>query len=424
MLVSVLSKHYMGGRVGQTDSSLKILHILDHSIPLHSGYTFRTKNIFHAQQKLGWSPIGLTTIKHEQACSGQWAEKETVDGLCFYRSPLLDVSESWFGIQFQLIKTLAQRLEEVIELEKPDLLHAHSPVLNVLPALWVARKHKLPVIYEIRAFWEDAAVDHGTYTEGSWKYHMVRSLETFACKRANHISVLCEGIKNDLIDRGVPASKLTIIPNGINLEDFQDCQPDEGLRKTWNLSGKQVIGFIGSFYRYEGLDLLVSAFAKLVNLQDNLVLLLVGGGEVKQELEAQIQSLGIGEKVIMPGRIPHDQIPGVYGLVDLFVYPRVAIRLTELVTPLKPLEAMIVSKPLVASNIGGHRELIHDGETGVLFPPGDIDALSAALHELLNDQVRMMKLATQGYSWAKEKRSWEHTTSSYKEIYEEAMARV
>ncbi len=409
--------------MSRSDSSLKILHILDHSIPLHSGYTFRTKNIFLAQQKRGWFPIGLTTVKHEQAWSGQWVEQETIDGLRFYRSPLLQSSHSWLGTQSQLMKTLSQRLEEIIHIEKPDLLHAHSPVLNVLPTLWVAKKLKIPVIYEIRAFWEDAAVDHGTYAEGSWKYRMVRFLETFACHRATHIAVLCEGIRNDLIERGISSNKLTIIPNGINLEDFHDCQPDERLRETWNISGKRVIGFIGSFYRYEGLSLLVDAFANLVKQNDDLVLLLVGGGEVKPELESQVESLGIQSHVHMPGRVPHDQIPGVYGLVDLFVYPRIAMRLTELVTPLKPLEAMVVGKPLVASNIGGHRELIRDGETGVLFPPGDVDSLSNALHQLLNDKARMRTLANQGHQWAKRERSWEQTTSSYMDIYKEALKR-
>ena len=422
MLESVLCERSMNGRVRAFDLSLKILHILDHSIPLHSGYTFRTQNIFRAQLKKGWNPVGLTTMKHGLAWDGPWAEKESIDGLCFYRSPLLDGSPGWLGTQYHLMKVLAQRLEEVIEEEKPDLLHAHSPVLNVMPTLWVARKYKLPVIYEIRAFWEDAAVDHGTYKEGSWKYYAVRTLETLACQRADHLAVLCEGIKNDLIGRGISANKLTVIPNGINLEDFKDCRPDEELRKNWNLTGKQVIGFIGSFYRYEGLDLLVSAFANLVKNRDDLVLLLVGGGEVKEELETQIQSLGIQSHVVLPGRVPHARIPAVYGLIDLFVYPRASIRLTELVTPLKPLEAMIVGKPLVGSNIGGHRELIQDGKTGLLFTAGDVNALRAALTQLLIDPDKRLKLAAQGQAWAKDERSWDKTTFPYEQIYERALS--
>jgi len=396
---------------------LKILHILDHSLPLHSGYTFRTKNIFRAQEKRGWLPIGLTSLKQEQTWSGPWVEKDDVDGLCFYRSPLLSAPQGWLGTQYQLIKTLARRLEDVIELEKPDILHAHSPVLNVIPTLWVARKHNLPVIYEVRAYWEDAAVDHGTYQEGSWQYRTVRTLETLACHKATHLAVLCDGIKHDLMSRGISSNKLTVIPNGINLEDFTDRRPDEENRKNWNLAGKRVIGFIGSFYRYEGLDLLVRAFADLVKDHDDLVLLLVGGGEVKHELEEQIQTLGIQSHVVMPGRVSHDVIPGIYGLVDIFVYPRRSIRLTELVTPLKPLEAMIVGKPLVASNIGGHRELIQDDVTGLLFTPDDANALSATIGRLLSDEPYLKTLGQQAQTWAKKCRSWDETTSAYGQIY-------
>ncbi len=403
--------------VANAEMPLKILHILDHSLPLHSGYTFRTKNIFLAQEKRGWTPIGLTSLKQEQTWTGPWVEKDMVDGLCFYRSPKLDAEHGWLGTQSQLIKTLARRLDEVIELEKPDVLHAHSPVLNVIPTLWVARKYNLPVIYEVRAYWEDAAVDHGTYQEGSWKYRVVRTLETFACQRATHVTVLCDGIKHDLMSRGISEKKLTIIPNGINLDDFQDCRPHEAYRKNWNLSGKRIIGFIGSFYRYEGLDLLVSAFAELVNTHDDLALLLVGGGEVKHELEEQIHALGIQSQVVMPGRIPHEDIPGVYGLVDIFVYPRKSIRLTELVTPLKPLEAMIVGKPLVASNIGGHRELIQDGVTGLLFTPDDTSSLNSTLSRLLSDEAYLNTLGQQAHAWAKECRSWDNTTSAYGQIY-------
>ncbi len=420
MPVSESLKFLIGVCVAQADMSLKILHVLDHSLPLHSGYTFRTKNIFRAQEKRGWTPIGLTSLKQEQTWSGPWVEKETIDGLCFYRSPLLASPQGWLGTQYQLIKTLARRLEDVIERENPDILHAHSPVLNAIPTLWVARKYKLPVIYEVRAYWEDAAVDHGTYEEGSWKYRTVRTLETLACQRATHLAVLCNGIKHDLMSRGISSSKLTVIPNGINLEDFTDCRPDEENKKSWNLAGKRVIGFIGSFYRYEGLDLLVNAFADLAKDHEDLVLLLVGGGEVKHELEEQIQSLGIQSKVVMPGRVSHDVIPGIYGLVDIFVYPRRSIRLTELVTPLKPLEAMIVGKPLVASNIGGHRELIQDDVTGLLFAPGDANALSATLERLLSDEPYLKTLGQQAQAWAKKYRSWDKTTSPYGQMYASA----
>jgi len=163
------------------------------------------------------------------------------------------------------MRALGRRIQEVAHLEKPDIIHAHSPVLNAIPALWAGRKLGIPVVYEIRAFWEDAAVDHGTYAEGSWKYNLTKSIETWVCKRADQVAVLCNGLKNDLAKRGISSQKITPVFNGINPDDFKPCPPDEGLKKEWNLSGKKVIGFIGFFYRYEGLDLLVNAFSRMAS---------------------------------------------------------------------------------------------------------------------------------------------------------------
>src|SRR5208283_1093791 len=318
-----------------------------------------------------------------------------------------------FGTELNIMKFLARRIEEVARIEKPDVLHAHSPVLNALPALWVGRKLGIPVVYEIRAFWEDAAVDHRTYSQDSWKYKMVRALETWACRQATQVAVLCNGLKKDLVGRGIPEEKLTVVSNGINPEDFRPHDPDAELARSLGISGKKVLGFIGSFYRYEGLDLLIEAVAKLSATRDDLVLLLVGGGEMEAELRDQIEKMKLQGRVVLPGRIPHEKIPSIYSLIDILVYPRYSMRLTELVTPLKPLEAMAMAKPLVASDIGGHRELIIEGSTGLLFKPGDVSSLVKVLERLLDDAGLRNKLALQASHWVCENQTWAKTSSVY-----------
>ena len=402
---------------------LKILHILDHSLPLHSGYTFRTQNILEAQKKRNWVPIGLTSPKHELSWKGTSAQTEEINGFRFYRTGRLNPGPASIAAEFRLVGQLARRIEEVAKIEKPALLHAHSPVLNVLASLWVGRKLGIPVVYEIRAFWEDAAVDHGTYSPNSWKYKVVRSMETWACRKASQVAVLCNGIRNDLVLRGIPEEKLIVVFNGINPEDLHTLDFDENLAKGLGTSGKMVLGFVGSFYRYEGLDLLVKAFAKLCETRDNLVLLLVGGGEMEKELRNQADKASLHGKVIIPGRFPHADIPRIYSLMDILVYPRYSMRLTELVTPLKPLEAMAMGKPLVASDIGGHRELIRNESTGVLFSPGDVSALTAALLRLLDDAGLREKLAVQGSNWVRQHHTWSITTAIYSTIYARALAK-
>jgi PEP-CTERM/exosortase A-associated glycosyltransferase len=404
-------------------AQLKILHILDHSLPLHSGYTFRTQNILEEQRKREWSPVALTSSKHEASWDGPSQRMEEIGGFRFYRTGCLGRGLAPLAAELQLMRLLAKRIEEVAKIEKPALLHAHSPVLNVLASLWAGRKLGIPVVYEIRAFWEDAAVDHGTYSPNSWKYRMMRSMETWACRKAAQVAVLCNGIKNDLIQRGIPEAKLTVVFNGINPQDFRVLDPEEELAKSLGIGGKRVLGFVGSFYRYEGLDLLVKAFAKLCETRDDLVLLLVGGGEMEGELRDQVEKSSLQDKVIIPGRFPHEKIPGIYSLIDILVYPRYSMRLTELVTPLKPLEAMAMGKPLVASDIGGHRELIRNESTGLLFKPGDVSALAEALLRLLDDAALGARLAMQGDQWVRENHTWSKTTAIYSSIYARALAR-
>ena len=326
-------------------------------------------------------------------------------------------------MEVRMMAAVRTRLLELCAKERPDVLHAHSPVLNGLPALWVSRKLAIPLVYEVRAFWEDAAVDHGSYSEGSPKYKLVKALETFVCRQVSHVAVLCQGVKTDLIQRGIDPGKMTTVFNGVNVEDFQPCAPDEEFKRAWGCQDRLVVGFIGSFYRYEGLDLLVQAMADVIKVVPNAMLLLVGGGEVEGELRRHVSALGIERAVVIPGRIPHERIPGVYALVDVLAYPRRPMRLTELVTPLKPLEAMAMGKALVASGVGGHRELIQDGVTGLLFEPGNVNALAKSLAMLLTNHAFRKQLEAQGIKWVRRERSWDATTASHISIYSAALGR-
>ena len=401
---------------------MKILHILDHSLPLHSGYTFRSQNIFRTQLKRGWQPVVITSPKHEENFKGTWEKQEKIGGISYYRTGAISRHRFPLEYELRLMAALGRRIQEVAEMEKPDLVHAHSPVLNAIPALRIGHKLGIPVVYEIRAFWEDAAVDHGTYGEHSWKYKLVKKIETMACKKADQVAILCNGLKNDLVQRGISPDKVTPVFNGVNPDDFKPCGPDKEYMSNWNIAGRKVIGFIGSFYRYEGLDLMVEAFAQVAD-KHNAVLLLVGGGEMEPELKAQIKRLNIEKKIVMPGRIPHERIPGVYAMADILVYPRYSMRLTELVTPLKPLEAMAMNKALIASDVGGHRELIRHGKTGLLFPAGNTSELVKSLERLLDDCALCQSLGKQGGTWVKKEHTWDKTTAVYSEIYDRALGK-
>lgn len=396
---------------------MKILHLFDHSIPLHSGYTFRSRAILRQQQAAGYQTCHLTSPKQGHCDT----EIETIDGLQFYRTqpPQGMLSKLPIIDQLALIPAMKKRLLEVIAIEKPDVLHAHSPALNGMAALLAGREAGLPVVYEVRAFWEDAAVDHGTCQEGDLRYRATKSLETYVLKHADAVTTICEGLRLDMISRGIASEKITVIPNAVNVEQFQMLTTkDPILEQQLGLTGKKVLGFLGSFYAYEGLDLLVAAMPAILKQEPNTVLLLVGGGPQQQALTQQIQELGLEQHVIMPGRVPHAVVNSYYSLVDLLVYPRKSMRLTELVTPLKPLEAMAQGKILLASDVGGHHELIEHGKTGWLFKSDNVNALSQAAVELLNACERWPELQKNGRYFVENVRNWQQSCSYYRDIYQ------
>ena len=180
---------------------MRVLHVLDHSIPLHSGYTFRTRSILREQRALGWETFHVTGAKQN---SGDMLE-ETVDGLHFYRTPESKGALAKMPVlnQVNVIDGLAKRLAEIIPQIQPDVLHAHSPSLNAIAALRAGKRFGIPVVYEVRAFWEDAAVDHGTSTENGLRYRLTRALETYALKQADAVTTICEGLRKDIVARGV-----------------------------------------------------------------------------------------------------------------------------------------------------------------------------------------------------------------------------
>jgi glycogen(starch) synthase len=399
---------------------MRILHILDHSLPLHSGYTFRTLAILSQQRKLGWDTIHLTSAKQ-----GARAEEQEIDGWHFFRTQPLN--RCWEKLpvlrQVAVIAGLARRLRQIAQASRPHILHAHSPSLNAIAALRVGHALGIPVVYEIRAFWEDAAADHGTSRPGGLRYRLTRAIESHVLRRADAITTICEGLRADILARGIPGRKVTVIPNAVDSSQFSAAaRPDGVLAHSLGLSGALVLGFIGSFYAYEGLALLMRALPRMLAAVPSLQLLLVGGGQQEPQLRALVAELGLERKVKFAGRVPHQRIASYYGLIDILVYPRLPMRLTELVTPLKPLEGMAHGSLIVASDVGGHREMIEHGKTGMLFEAGNAAALADQVIELIRQVERWPQLRLQATAYVTLERNWGASVARYRDIYQRLLA--
>lgn len=401
---------------------MRILHIFDHSIPHYSGYSFRSLAILKEQKKLGWETFHITSTKQGPSD----VQVEEIDNVCFYRTPS---KNSIFSAippfsYWHVITQLKNRLSEVVKDVKPDLLHAHSPSLNGVAAYQVSKKFNIPLNYEIRAFWEDAAVDNKAYRNNNLRYRLSQKLENYVLRNATHITTICNGLKEDIIQRGISSERITVIPNAVDIEKFKlQCHKSNHLQQSLSIPNNAfVLGFIGSFYPYEGLDFLLNAFEKLSAKYSNLYLLLVGAGPELHTLRSKARKLASSEKILMPGKVPYHEVSDYYSLCDLMLYPRHKTRLTELVTPLKPLEAMAQGKCVVASDVGGHCELITDKKTGFLFKSDDSESIVECISELINKNPEYtQKIANQGYEFVHNQRTWECSVNGYQSAYAKAI---
>ena len=396
---------------------MKILHVLEYSRPNISGYSLRSDAIIRHQRKIGITTTQLTSQRYQDF----EALEEDVDGVVYQRT---EKSRSFLTkipfVNYLLhINHLAKRIEKAVLADKPDVIQTHSPMFNALAAVKVGRKYDIPVTYEVRALWEDAAVDTGKTTEGSLKYRMIKAIEQSAFEKVDAVSCICEGLKADLIKRNIPEQKIFVTPNAVDINNFKPSyQRDTELEQLLKLGGKKVVAFVGTFFKYEGLFYAIEAMKTVTQTRNDIHLLLVGAGNEFENLKQQVEAANLEKFVTFVGRVPFEQVSRYYSLADLMVFPRESIRLTELVTPLKPLESMAQFKPVIASDIGGHRELIDDGKTGFLFPADDAQALAAKVLEVIDDQDLLKQISEQGLSFVRDERNWLNTAKQYLPVYQ------
>jgi PEP-CTERM/exosortase A-associated glycosyltransferase len=400
---------------------MRVLHVLDCSLPRVAGYTSRSAAIVEHEAALGLEPVVVTSLRQ----GGGSPASERIGGVLHHRTrPLRAPARA------RAIPVAREALEMAalggrilgIHREAPlDLIHAHSPVLCGLPAHAAARRLGLPSVYEIRAFWEDAAHDQGR--TGAARYAAVRALETRLAFATDAVVAICDGLRRDLAARGVPEGRIFVVPNGVDPERFAPRPRDEALAERLGFRGKTVIAYIGTLFRFEGVSLLLRALRRLTGARPDVRGLVVGSGEAEAELQAEHARLGLGGAVVLTGRTPPAEVAGLYALADVLCYPRERRRITELTTPLKPLEAMSMGKAVVGSDVGGIRELVREGETGFLFRAGDEVDLEGVLGRLCDDAELRRHAGAAARAEVIRSRSLRTIVGRYREVYAAAAER-
>ena len=410
----------------KTVRPLRVLHLLDHSWPVHTGYSIRSLHLIAAQYRLGFRPQALTGPL--QIVDDPNAVETVVENITYRRTPFRGKFSEWVISRRRpvlreaaIVRLIRNRILELLENEPVDLIHAHSPALCGLGALQAARSKRIPFVYELRAFWEDAAVDQNKTSTRSLRYRLSQKLEDYVVHRADAVVGISQSILDELKKRKTDPAKLFHVPNGVDVEKFSPVTRDEILAAKLGLGGEPVLGFIGSLYRWEGVAWLVRAVAELRRRGTACRLLIVGDGEEMPAVREAVRKLDAGDFIQIVGRVPHNEIERYYSVVDVLVYPRHSIRLTELVTPLKPLEAMALGKAILGSDVGGIRELVEPEKTGVLYRADNIEDFCEQAKRLLSQTSLQHKLGEQAREFILREKDWKVLARRYIDIYEFAI---
>jgi glycosyltransferase involved in cell wall biosynthesis len=298
------------------------------------------------------------------------------------------------------------------------MVHAHSDFFCGQPAARVAAARRIPFVYEVRGFWEDAATAVGKFARRSLRYRYIQRNENWVLKWADRVVAISRGLKDEIVSRGVREENVFLVPNGVDTDRFSPQPADLELSRRLGVLNRKVIGFIGSVVEWEGLDLVVTTIHQLRRKIPDLCFLIVGDGSAKAALVDLIDKQGVGEYVKWVGSVPPSDVIQYYTICDVLLYPRNRNRQNEQVTPLKPLEALAMEKAVLASDVGGLRELIIDGETGLNFRAGDGDDFVRQCVRLLTNEGLRKELGQRGRSWAVRNRDWRQIISLYYQVYE------
>lgn len=401
----------------------RVLHVLDHSLPVMDGYSHRSNSILVTQQGFGWEPCVVTSPLHEldDPTSGDVA----IQGISHRRVPLnqglLDraIRGRWpIAREFAVTKRLERRIDSLLQEQHFDVIHAHSPSLCGFAALRTSLRRKLPFVYEIRSFWEDGSSQSPT----SPRYRLTRALETHVAVRADALVGITKAIVSDLVSRGVSASRSFHVSNGVDAARFSPRPRDSALSKELAVNDVPVLGFVGTLFPWEGIPWLVRAAAALRGRGQVFKLLIIGDGADAPLVRQAIAECRSEAYVNFLGRVPHEEVSRFYSIIDLLIYPRLRRRITELVSPLKPLEAMALGRPVLGSNVGGIRELVEPGKNGMLFESESVEDFCVQTSRLLGDQNLRETLARQARDWVASTADWLAIVRRYEAVYETAIS--
>lgn len=405
----------------------RAFYLLHNSLPHHSaGYATRTHGLLSELNRSGWTVDGVTRLGYPYDMPGKASipdvpSAELIGDVTYRRlitgreiekkNPLLPYTDRY-----------ADALKELAHAQRPALLHAASNHWNGLTAVRAARELGIPSVYEVRGLWEVTRASRDPEWARGNGYKFMARMETDAAIGATRVFAITNALRDEMIHRGVDESKIEVVPNGVDTDRFTPIARDEALAEALGVTGKTVVGYVGSVLDYEGLDLLIEAAADLRDDRDDFHVLIVGDGAELERLQAVVEDRSLDDVITFTGRVPHEEVERYYSVIDITPFPRLPLPVCEMVSPLKPFEAMAMGKAVIASDVAALAEFVTPGMNGLLHEKGEVSSLRAELERLLDDGDLLARLGARARAWVVEHRDWRVLARTMSRAYAEILA--
>jgi len=405
-----------------------ILHLNKESSPyLTTGFTMRSRYNLIAARDAGLRPVIVTALGFPRLLGiTSFPAMEIVDEMPHYRLDL--------GPNYPLDRPMDQILEDqawltarVARQVRPAIIHAssgHRGFEHALIGLALRDHIDRPLVYEVRSVFEASWASDADWAEAGDQYQLRFDTETRTMRAADHVLVISEVMRDELIERGVDPARLTVFPNAIDPEVFSPRPPDPALQARYGINGHYTFGYVSQIdHPREDHELLMDATRELRRRGRRVRCLIIGDGKRRAELERYAKRTGAAKDVVFTGHVPHDEVASHYALLDAFVVPRKDERAARMVTPLKPYEALAMARPMVIADLPPLREIANPEERGLAYTPGDLDGLASALERLMDDPELAQRIATQGHDWVVRERRWAANGAILRDVYKDVLER-
>ena len=401
----------------------RVVYVLHNSLPYNSGgYATRSHGLMCGVKKLGWDVQVITRRGYPHDRQGMQNlptdNLQIVEDIPYHRLIELEKGYGQTNIASYLQSYAEDLARKVIEL-RPAIIHAASNHLNGLVANAIAKHFSIPSIYEVRGLWEITRISRQPEFKDSEYFQMMSNLETASASEATYIFAITTALGEEMEKRSSSIQNVGFLPNGVHSNRFVPKPRNLELKSKLGMEPDTIVlGYIGSLVSYEGLDLLLEALP-VVKRETNadFKMMIVGDGAYMDKLQTLCTNLGLDNDVIFAGRVPHEEVEDYYSIVDIAPFPRLPLPVTEMVSPLKPFEAMAMEKAVLASNVDALKEIVSHKNTGLLFSKGDSDDLSSKIIQLLENQTLRLDLGKKARIWVEENRDWSIISNALNDVY-------